>query len=109
MMTVRKELKPLVDKNKAERQTQDAYEGWYNAGEYADISRQNKNFLQKIIDIREYDLTYQIRVQIDNEIRVSFWYNVHLEGPMMKSLTPLRDKLDKAALRVLAFDIETTK
>ena len=39
---------------------------------------------------------------------MSKWYDVHLEGPMMKSLD-LRDDTDRAPLRVLAFDIETTK
>jgi DNA polymerase epsilon subunit 1 len=54
-------------------------------------------------------LNYQIRVQIDNELRVSHWYQVELEGPIMKSFVHLKEKLDKADIRVLAFDIETTK
>lgn len=67
------------------------------------------NFLSKIIDIREYDLNYQIRTQIDNEIRVSYWYEVTLDGAMMKSFVCDKDKHDKAQIRVMAFDIETTK
>ncbi len=109
LMSVRKELLPLVVKNQAERQTQEAYEGWYNAGDYADGSRRNTNFSQKILEIREYDLAYQIRVQIDSELRVSHWYELQLEGPLLKHHTHLKEKLDKAAIRVLAFDIETTK
>ena len=43
------------------------------------------------------------------EIRCSFWYEVEMEGPLMTSITHLKTKLDKADLRILAFDIETTK
>jgi len=43
------------------------------------------------------------------EIRCSFWYEVEMEGPLMTSFTHLKTKLDKADLRILAFDIETTK
>jgi DNA polymerase epsilon subunit 1 len=67
------------------------------------------NFMQRILDIREYDVNYHIRVQIDNEIRCSQWYSVELEGPSMKSMTCLKDKVDRADLRIMAFDIETTK
>jgi DNA polymerase epsilon subunit 1 len=48
-------------------------------------------------------------VQIDSELRVAHWYELQLEGPLLKRHTHLKEKLDKAALRVLAFDIETTK
>jgi len=46
---------------------------------------------------------------IDKEIRCSLWYSVSLDGPMMESCSLLKDMLDKADLRVMAFDIETTK
>jgi DNA polymerase epsilon subunit 1 len=67
------------------------------------------NYTTKILDIREYDVPYHIRVLIDNELRVSGWYDLTLDGPLLKSFTHLKDKLDKADLRVMAFDIETTK
>lgn len=35
LMTVKAELFPLVKKNQANRQNNDAYEGWYNAGDLA--------------------------------------------------------------------------
>ncbi len=65
--------------------------------------------MSKISEIREYDVSYHIRVLIDNEIRCAFWYQVEMNGPMIKQITHLKEKLDKADLRVLAFDIETTK
>jgi DNA polymerase epsilon subunit 1 len=52
---------------------------------------------------------YHIRVSIDNELRCSFWYQVEMNGPLMIKAEHLKQMLDKADLRVLAFDIETTK
>lgn len=54
-------------------------------------------------------MPYHIRVQIDNELRCSFWYEFELDGALMVKFTHLKDKLDKADLRIMAFDIETTK
>jgi DNA polymerase epsilon subunit 1 len=65
--------------------------------------------LSKILDIREYDVPYHIRVCIDNEIRIGKWYDFELDGPMLIDFKELPHKLDKADLRVFAFDIETCK
>lgn len=57
-------------------------------------------------------MVYQIRVQIDCDIRCSYWYDVTLEGNLLSSLVCLqgdREVYDKPQIRVLAFDIETTK
>lgn len=69
----------------------------------------NESFMSKIYEIREYDVAYHIRTMIDNEIRCSFWYELVFDGPVVKSMKQLPDKLDKADLRIFAFDIETTK
>ena len=66
-------------------------------------------YLSKIFEMREYDVPYHIRVMIDNEIRVSYWYEFTLENSICKEMVHLKDKLDKADLRIMAFDIETTK
>jgi len=105
---VRRELLAQVKKNRIDRETNDTLEGWHDAGDFAKGDK-NINYLSKILDIREYDVTFHIRVMIDREIRCSLWYSVDLEGPMMQSCTLLKDMLDKADLRVMAFDIETTK
>jgi DNA polymerase epsilon subunit 1 len=105
---VRYELHTQVKKNKIDRETQNAYEGWHDAGDFAKGDK-NINFLSKILDIREYDVTFHIRVMIDKEVRCSLWYSVQLEGPVMQSCTLLKEMLDKADLRIMAFDIETTK
>ena len=63
----------------------------------------------KIIEIREFDVTYYIRTCIDNEIWCSQWYEVEFDEKLITKMTHLHAKLDKPQLRVLAFDIETTK
>lgn len=65
--------------------------------------------LSKILDLREYDIPYHIRTCIDKELRCSNWYSVEMEGPKMLKYEHLTTMLDKADLRILAFDIETTK
>jgi DNA polymerase epsilon subunit 1 len=87
----------------------EAYEGWYNPSDLANQQMDQAQFLSKIIDIREYDVLYHIRTCIDSELRCSFWYSIDMDGPMMTKFEHLKSKLDKADLRILAFDIETTK
>ena len=65
---------PIIKKNKAEKETRDAYEGWYNQADRIDQQNDQTTYWRKIVDIREYDVPYHIRCCIDNEIRVSFWY-----------------------------------
>lgn len=108
-LKVRSELLPIIKKNKAAKGTQDAYEGWYDNGEKANARPDDYTILTKIVDMREYDVQYHTRVMVDNEIRCAFWYQYTLDGPMLVSMTHLKEKLDKADLRVMAFDIECTK
>lgn len=72
LMEVKADLKPIVEKNKAQRETQEAYDTWYNTNSMGEAN--SSQFLSRIIDIREYDVAYHIRTMIDNEIRCSFWY-----------------------------------
>lgn len=110
LQEVKKELQPIVEKNKADRETQEAYEGWYNPDQLAGATTKNiSQYLTKITDIREYDVAYHVRTMIDNEIRCAYWYSVTLDGPLLQGMEHLPEKLDKADLRIMAFDIETTK
>ena len=108
-MTVRSELQVIVARNQKDRETQEAYEGWYNPSELVNKQLDQSEYLSKILEMREYDVNYHIRVSIDKEIRCSFWYEVTMDGPLMTDIEHLKTKLDKADLRVLAFDIETMK
>jgi len=107
LMEVKAQLRPILEKNKVRRETQEACDAWYSTNQMGEQS--STQFLSRIIDIREYDVAYHIRTMIDNEIRCSFWYQVTFDGPLLKEMKQLPDKLDKADLRIFAFDIETTK
>lgn len=54
-------------------------------------------------------MPYHIRVMIDQEIRCAYWYEFTLDNALCSSMVHLKEKLDKADLRIMAFDIETTK
>jgi DNA polymerase epsilon subunit 1 len=104
LMEVKGELLPVVKKNVAQRENQEIYD-FHHQRE----GQNDSQYLSRIYEIREYDVAYHIRTMIDNEIRCSFWYQVKLEGSLVSEIKQLPDKLDKADLRIFAFDIETTK
>ena len=62
LLKVRNDLIPIVKKNKAKRETENAYEGWYDQGETADNRPNTYTIISKIVDIREYDVSYHTRV-----------------------------------------------
>lgn len=110
LQEVKKDLVTIVEKNKKTREEQEAYEGMIAQDQMANDTRQSSSqFISKILDIREYDVAYHVRCMVDHEIRCSFWYDVDLDGSILKKITHLPEKLDKAPLRIFAFDIETTK
>lgn len=67
-----------------------------------------QDYLEAVQDIREYDIIYYTRVAIDLDIRCGKWYSLSFRNNSAV-LTALPSKLDSPGLRVLAFDIETTK
>ncbi|CEH14532.1 dna polymerase catalytic subunit a [Ceraceosorus bombacis] len=72
------------------------------------FGKQNQDPEECIVDLREYDVPYYLRVAIDNDIRVGMWYDVGFhEGAVTINSVPARVK--RAEPVVLAFDIETTK
>ena len=64
--------------------------------------------MEKIIDIKEFDVPYHIRMAIDTEIRVGWWYDVCVKGGGAE-LVHRPDLVKRGEPRVCAFDIETTK
>ncbi|KAF0685422.1 Aste57867_22688 [Aphanomyces stellatus] len=62
-----------------------------------------------LIDIREYDVPYLMRVAIDQEIRIGAWYSVRMDALEGVQVERIADMVDKAEPVVLAFDIECTK
>ncbi|CBQ70431.1 probable POL2-DNA polymerase epsilon, calytic subunit A [Sporisorium reilianum SRZ2] len=61
-----------------------------------------------LVDIREYDIPYYLRVAIDQDVRVGLWYDVSFEDGIV-SLRMVTDRVKRADPVVMAFDIETTK
>lgn len=61
-----------------------------------------------IVDIREYDVPYHVRVAIDKDIRIGKWYTVEAKHGVI-SIKCIEDRLERPDPVVLAFDIETTK
>ncbi|KAK1559202.1 hypothetical protein Q3G72_011797 [Acer saccharum] len=67
-----------------------------------------QDFLDCIVDLREYDVPYHVRFAIDNDVRCGQWYDVSVSstGVMLEKRF---DLLQRAEVHVCAFDIETTK
>ncbi|KAL9894607.1 DNA polymerase epsilon catalytic subunit 1 isoform 1-T1 [Glossina fuscipes fuscipes] len=75
-----------------------------------DIKKQ-LDFMDSIMDIREHDVPYHVRVSIDLRIFCGLWYNIRCRsgGMEMPIITPRPDILERPEPVVFAFDIETTK
>ncbi|TFK24084.1 DNA polymerase epsilon catalytic subunit A [Coprinopsis marcescibilis] len=128
LLAVRREIAPLALANSAKRDAVDAYAEVVRATTSVDIEMENDEFgggeswasssrgaqardadpRESIIDIREYDVPYYLRVAIDNEIRVGLWYAITFaEG--QPSFSQLTERVKRADPVVMAYDIETTK
>ncbi|KAI7977288.1 hypothetical protein EIK77_004704 [Talaromyces pinophilus] len=117
LLEARKLLMPIAEKNKKNVTAMDTYAemartsaGFDLFDDELDESRPNAalNASDFIIDIREYDVPYHVRVSIDKDIRIGKWYNVEAKHGVTK-LTCIEERLQRADPVVLAFDIETTK
>eukprot|EP01022_Parablepharisma_sp_SALTPOND_P011850 TRINITY_DN1509_c0_g2_i1.p1 TRINITY_DN1509_c0_g2~~TRINITY_DN1509_c0_g2_i1.p1 ORF type:complete len:2157 (+),score=297.67 TRINITY_DN1509_c0_g2_i1:3876-10346(+) len=104
LVNTRNALRPIVEANKHREEREGVY--WQEAGREYDIG---ENMMNYITEIREDDVLYHARVMIDNDIRCSFWYNVVVCGAQIRKLERIEGKIEKGDLRVMAFDIETTK
>ncbi|KAG0453679.1 hypothetical protein HPP92_024983 [Vanilla planifolia] len=101
---VRNDLLHVVERNRAKLDAADAYESIYN-----DRGRERpQDFVDCILDLREYDVPYHVRFAIDNDVRCGQWYDVGVcsRGVTLEKRT---DLLQRAEVHVCAFDIETTK
>ncbi|KAJ6115701.1 DNA polymerase epsilon catalytic subunit A [Penicillium sp. IBT 18751x] len=118
LLEVRRTLLPLAEKNKKNAGVMDAYVEMSSATTGFDLfddeilneQRPNANTQASdfIVDIREYDVPYHVRVCIDKDIRIGKWYNVQAKHGEI-SLSCIEERLQRADPVVLAFDIETTK
>ena len=137
LMTVRNSLLYIVQQNKKtiERKTAGALVGGGSVEREAreldsyqlKQRRKRDEVLDMLVDIREYDVPYITRVQIDLSIRAGCWYDcqlipsfhptatMSLQSPQSSttyiahSLTARVDLLNPPPLKKLTFDIETSK
>ncbi|KAM8707435.1 hypothetical protein ACLKA7_011510 [Drosophila subpalustris] len=118
MTKVRRELMAAVRRN-MEREKSNTYymqmlasslaKGSTSASTSTSSSCQ-QDYMDCIMDIREHDVPYHVRVSIDLKIFCGLWYNIRCRsGQEMPVITPRPDLLDRPEPVVLAFDIETTK
>ena len=131
LLTVRRDIMPLALANSAKLDAVDAYAEVVNAtsaaatnieleGEWAadgesqpgssrwGAGGRDKDPREGIIDIREYDVPYYLRVAMDNEMRVGLWYSVSFTAGQ-PSFKLLSERVKRADPVVMAYDIETTK
>ncbi|KAL6249519.1 DNA polymerase epsilon catalytic subunit [Rhinocladiella similis] len=118
LLAVRKSVMPIAEKNKEKVNAMDTYAEVASATAGFDVYDEEQlndtraNGIAEasdfIVDIREYDVPYHVRVTIDEDIRLGKWYTVEAKHGSVK-LTCLEDRLQRADPVVLAFDIETTK
>ncbi|KAK9478531.1 hypothetical protein V1514DRAFT_330928 [Lipomyces japonicus] len=118
LLSVRRELMPLAEKNRKMLDALDVYADAFAAemdidAEFNEFSSQKNrsrevDVTDYIIDVREYDVPYHVRVSIDMDIRIGKWYTVDANSGKI-TVTEMPERLARPDPVVFAFDIETTK
>jgi DNA polymerase epsilon subunit 1 len=118
LLNARKVILPVAEKNKKNMNAMDTYAevasmnaGFDNYDDMEEVTGRNNGVvdaLDYIVDIREYDVPYHVRVAIDRDIRIGKWYTVEAKHGVI-SVTCIEERLQRADPVVFAFDIETTK
>lgn len=111
MMTVRKKIQPIVNKNQAKAESTFVDSAFApGAGNGAAKSSRNIRDVDEMFeDLREFDVPYHMRVAIDAEINCAKWFECYCNQGAQPVLTPRPDLLDQPDAVVFAWDIETTK
>ncbi|KAK2845413.1 hypothetical protein Q7C36_010267 [Tachysurus vachellii] len=119
LVKVKREISPAVRKNREREKSNDAYTsmlssalvgGSVTTDDGDGKSKRMADQLDNIVDMREYDVPYHVRLSIDLKIHVAHWYNVRYRGSAYPPEIVRRDDLvERPDPVILAFDIETTK
>lgn len=104
LMEVKRDLSHIVERNQAKFDALEAYESIL-AGKR---EQRLQDCLDSLVDLREYDVPYHVRFAVDKDVRSGQWYNVSISSTDV-TLEKRTDILQRAEVRVCAFDIETTK
>ncbi|XP_055338827.1 DNA polymerase epsilon catalytic subunit A-like [Paramacrobiotus metropolitanus] len=116
LMKVRKELMPKITRNRNRHNASTNTYGEANLNflggldlDYVQDSRSDP--IENIIDIREFDVPFHVRVAIDKQIFCGLWYGVTPQaGPCVPPVMEFRDDIQEPPdVVVCAYDIETTK
>uniref|UniRef100_UPI00358EBC15 DNA polymerase epsilon catalytic subunit A isoform X2 n=1 Tax=Myxine glutinosa TaxID=7769 RepID=UPI00358EBC15 len=116
LMRVKKEIAPAARKNRNREASSEAYtsllarvlggQGMEEASGHGRMS----DHMDNIVDIREHDVPYQMRVAIDLKLNVAHWYNVRVRGGSNPpEISPRPDLVERPDPVIFAYDIETTK
>ncbi|KUI71977.1 DNA polymerase epsilon catalytic subunit A [Cytospora mali] len=121
LLAARRDIMPIAEKNKKGMDAMDAYAevAATNNGTFdlfdddtrIDEKRLNASILEAsdfLVDIREYDVPYHVRVMIDKGIRVGKWYFVEAKHGIT-TMVCNEEHLAMADPVVMAYDIETCK
>ncbi|KAK1753157.1 DNA polymerase epsilon catalytic subunit A, partial [Echria macrotheca] len=120
LLSARRDIMPIAEKNKKGMDAMDTYAEVATANGNFDLfdddsrvdeRRNNASFAEAsdfIVDIREYDVPYHVRVMIDLDIRVGVWYFVEAKNGIT-TIIKNEERLAPADPVVMAFDIETCK
>lgn len=65
--------------------------------------------LDAVTDIREYDVPYHVRVCIDMNVRAGLWYKIDIKDDGVKDIQQVPEIKERPDLKLLAYDIETSK
>uniref|UniRef100_A0A3B3CYW5 DNA polymerase epsilon catalytic subunit n=1 Tax=Oryzias melastigma TaxID=30732 RepID=A0A3B3CYW5_ORYME len=119
LIKVKREISPAVRKNREREQSNDEYTSMLSSAlsgvgvttaDEDGISKSIVDQLDNVVDMREYDVPYHVRLSIDLKIHVAHWYNVRYRSSAYPPEIIRRDDLmERPDPVVLAFDIETTK
>lgn len=80
----------------------------HSGGSARSAGKNIEDIMETLVDIREHDVPYLMRVAIDEKINVSKWYDVRVT-PRNAIIYERSDLLDRPEMSVCAWDIETTK
>ncbi|KAG1689536.1 DNA polymerase epsilon catalytic subunit A [Nymphon striatum] len=113
LIKVRKDLMPVIRKNREnEKQSSTYTEMLTSCLQNEDSVKSTKKIseqIENIIDIREYDVPYHVRVSIDLKIFIGHWYAVKGHGDAPPEIKQRVDLIERPDPVVFAYDIETTK
>ncbi|KAI9889150.1 MAG: DNA polymerase epsilon catalytic subunit [Vezdaea aestivalis] len=118
LLAVRRVIMPIAEKNRKNLNAMDTYAEVASATAgidlFDDIQEQDMrrggvlDATDFIVDIREYDVPYFVRVAIDKDIRIGKWYTVEAKHGVT-TFKCIEERLQRADPVVMAYDIETTK